>query len=76
MVELYNGVSVDYWAQDQTLNPPPNRSNYSLWDEVMGNLRMQWYDLCIPEIPLDIRFKNFQKRLKQCCDKHGFEYRG
>ena len=54
-------LDVDAWAQTQTLCPKPltSRGFYAGYDLI----NLQWYDLGVPEIPLDERFVSFKRRL-------------
>lgn len=56
----HNGVHVDTWAQTQTLNP-----HYYTWPKYSGYdvLWCGWRDLGIPELPLEVRYDSFKRRL-------------
>lgn len=62
MKEMYQGVDVDFWAQQQTASPPPQGGfqAYSGWAPL--RLSLHWSNF-IPAIPLDIRYKSFKRRL-------------
>ena len=71
MPMMYEGFDVDVLAQEQTLKPKPKREE-SIWFTGYQKLGMEWYDYpFIPEIPLDVRYDSFKRRLAAATEKIG-----
>lgn len=69
MREIYEGIDVDTWSYSQTMRPRP--AKLESWYTGYGLLtQAQWYDLDLPEIPLDIRFRSFSRRLDNAIVRH------
>lgn len=68
MVESYKGLGLDHWCPIQTLKPrPEGRSGQ--WYAGYDLLSNEWFDFIEIDIPLDIRFSNFTKRLKAATER-------
>lgn len=63
-MSIWNGISLDHWAQHQTMNPPRPSHGGRMWYAGVEfiDIGMHWEDY-IPAIPLDLRFANFKERL-------------
>lgn len=67
-LELWNGVEVDTWSSVQTRRPKPKHSP-DTWHSGYALMNVQWYDLGIPEIPLNIRYESFKRRLESAINR-------
>jgi hypothetical protein len=65
---IWKGISLDHWAQHQTMNPPKGRGMqmYSGYEEL--RIVPAWDDY-IPVIPLKVRFANFVERLNKALSR-------
>jgi hypothetical protein len=71
MALMYEGWNVEHLSQEQTLNPKPKR-DHGQWFTGYQKLGMEWYDYpFIPEIPLDVRYESFKRRLATATDNIG-----
>ncbi len=57
----WNGLDVDFWGPRQTLSPKPIEDVWFAGNWYVS-MNTHWSDL-IQEIPLDIRYQSFTKRL-------------
>ena len=71
MSDVWNGVCLATWSQRQTLRPKPSLDKVEEMQMYAGYdlMQVQWYDLGVPEIPLDVRYQNFCQRLKDKVSK-------
>lgn len=65
--ETYQGWSVRFYSQYQTLHPKPKitRKWYSGYDTI----RVSGWDMGMPEFPLSVRYKDFKVRLSEAFNR-------
>lgn len=61
-MRIWKGISLDHWAQIQTLKPRPATKRLGYAGYEMLEYSPHWWDF-IPAIPLDQRFASFSERL-------------
>lgn len=68
-MDTWNGISLDYWSQEQTLSPKDQYRDTIRWYTGYDPIGVHWSDM-IQGIPLELRFSNFKSRLERAIAKH------